>query len=90
MSIGLTAILILGAFSILLAALVLALISLIRSPETSNMIVALDLIAFIVMGYILVFSVVTGKGIYFDIAIVIALISFMGTVALSNYLKDQR
>lgn len=79
-----------GSLGILLVALVLALIRLIRGPERSSMIIALDLIASIVMGYILVYSVVTGKSIYIDIAIVISLISFMGTVAISIYLKENR
>lgn len=79
-----------GSFGALLAALVIALIRLIRGRETGNMIIALDLIASIVMGYILVYAVWVNKIIYFDIAIVIALISFMGTVAISNYLKENQ
>ena len=90
METGISQLLILGSFSILLAALVLALIRLIRGPESSNMVLALDLIASIVMGYILLYSVLTDKIIYFDIAIVISLISFMGTVAISIYLKEKR
>ena len=85
-----THLLIIGSFGALLAALVLALIRLIRGRETGNMIIALDLIASIVMGYILVYAVWVNRIIYFDIAIVIALISFMGTVAISNYLKENR
>jgi multicomponent Na+:H+ antiporter subunit F len=87
---GISQFLILGSFSILLAALVLALIRLIRGPEPSNMVLALDLIASIIMGYILLYSVLADKIIYFDIAIVISLISFMGTVAISIYLKEKR
>jgi multicomponent Na+:H+ antiporter subunit F len=87
---GITQLLILGSFSILLAALVLALIRLIRGPETCNMILALDLIASIIMAYILLYSVLSNKIIYVDIAIVISLISFMGTVAISLYLKGDR
>ena len=81
---------IIGSFAALLAALVLALIRLIRGPETGSMIIAMDLIASIVMGYILLYSVVVNKVLYFDIAIVISLISFMGTVAISSYLKQNR
>ncbi len=77
------------AFSALLLALVFAVIRLIRGPKSANMIVALDLIASIVMGYILLYTVLTDKIIYFDIAIIISLISFMGTVAISIYLKQK-
>ena len=87
---GITQLLILGSFSILLAALVLALIRLIRGPETCNMILALDLIASIIMAFILLYSVLANKMIYVDIAIVISLIACMGTVAISLYLKEDR
>lgn len=87
---GISQFLILGSFSILLAALVLALIRLIRGPETCNMILALDLIASIIMAYILLYSILSDKIIYFDVAIVISLISFMSTVAISLYLKENR
>ena len=82
--------LIAGSFTALLSALVIALIRLIRGPEKGNMIIALDLIASIVMGFILLTSVLTDKSIYIDIAIVISLIPFMGTVAVSIYLKSNQ
>jgi multicomponent Na+:H+ antiporter subunit F len=90
METGISLVLILGSFGILLAALVLSLIRLIRGPESSSMIIALDLIASVVMGYILVYAVLTNQTIYVDVAIVISLISFMGTVATSIYLKEKR
>lgn len=77
------------SFAALLVALVLALVRLIRGPGSSNTIIAMDLVASIVMAYILVYSVWVNKFIYVDIAIMISLISFMGTVAISIYLKDK-
>jgi multicomponent Na+:H+ antiporter subunit F len=77
------------AFVFLLLALVLAVIRLIRGPEPANMIVALDLIASIAMAYILIYTLFVDKAIYFDVAIIISLISFMGTVAISIYLKQK-
>ena len=77
------------AFGILLVAMVLAVIRLIRGPKSANMIVALDLTASIAMGYILLYTVLTNKVVYFDIAIIISLIAFMGTVAMSIYLKQK-
>ena len=77
------------AFVFLLLALVFAVIRLIRGPEPANMIVALDLIASIAMAYILIYTLFVDKAIYFDVAIIISLISFMGTVAISIYLKQK-
>jgi multicomponent Na+:H+ antiporter subunit F len=41
------------------------------------------------MGFILVYSISSGKAIYFDVAIAIALVSFMGTVGISTYLRTK-
>jgi multicomponent Na+:H+ antiporter subunit F len=51
--------------------------------------VALDLIASIIMGSILLYSLLVDREIYFDIAVVIAMISFLGTVGISIYLKSK-
>ena len=77
------------AFGILLLAFVLALIRLFRGPESSDRIVALDLIASLVMGFILLYSLLVGREVYFDIAIVNAMISFIGTIGISIYLKKK-
>ncbi|MFO7670924.1 MAG: monovalent cation/H+ antiporter complex subunit F [Bacteroidales bacterium] len=75
------------AFGLLLLAFVFALYRLFRGPSSSDQIVALDLIASIVMGFILLYSLLVDREIYFDIAIVIAMISFLGTIGISIYLK---
>lgn len=76
------------SFGALLLSMLLALIRLFKGPATSDRIIALDLIASIVMGFILLYSIVVDREVYFDIAIVISLISFIGTVAVSIYLKQ--
>ena len=77
------------SFSALLLALVFALVRLVRGPSSSDRIISLDLVASVVMGFILLYSVLVNKGIYFDIAIVISLISFIGTISISIYLKQK-
>jgi multicomponent Na+:H+ antiporter subunit F len=77
------------AFSMLLAALVLSFIRLMRGPSINDRIAAMDLIAAVVMGFILVYSILINKSIYFDIPVIISLISFIGTVAVSTYLKHR-
>ena len=76
--------------AILLAALVLTFVRLAKGPSVHDRIVALDLTASIIMGFILLYSVLIRKAIYFDMAIVISLISFIGTVAISTYLKQKK
>ncbi|MBN2486979.1 MAG: hypothetical protein JXB34_13470 [Bacteroidales bacterium] len=75
------------SFGILLLALVIAFARLYMGPTVHDRITAMDLIASVVMGFVLIYSVLVNKTIYFDIAIIISLVSFIGTVAISTYLK---
>ena len=77
-------------FGMLLLAFVLAFIRMLKGPDMSDRIVAMDLIASVTMAFILSYSVLVQKAIYFDIVIVISLISFIGTVAISTYLKQKK
>lgn len=76
-------------FTMLLVAFALAFARVVKGPSARDRIVALDLIASVTMGFILTYSVVINNAIYFDIVIVISLISFIGTVAISTYLKQK-
>lgn len=75
------------AFAMLLAAMVLASLRLMKGPSINDRIAAMDVIAIVVMGFVLVYSVLINNAIYFDIPVIISLISFIGTVAVSTYLK---
>ncbi|HKL30969.1 MAG TPA: monovalent cation/H+ antiporter complex subunit F [Tangfeifania sp.] len=77
------------SFSFLLAALILAFIRLLRGPTINDRIAAMDVIAVIVMAFVLVYSVLIQKSIYLDLPVIISLISFIGTVAISTYLKHR-
>jgi len=77
------------AFGFLLMALLFAFFRIVRGPSVNDRVAALDLCAAIIMGFVLVYSIVVKKAIYFDIAIVISLISFIGTVAISTYLRSK-
>ena len=78
------------AFAMLLLALGISLFRLILGPAIRDRIVAMDLIASITMGFILVYSVLMKESMYFDIVITISLISFIGTVSISTYLKNKK
>lgn len=78
-----------GAFVLLLMAMLISLYRLISGPTVYERIVSLDLIASIVMGFVLLYSIVVNKALYFDVVIIISLISFIGTVSISTYLKTK-
>ena len=77
-------------FGMLLVAFALAFLRMLKGPDMSDRIAAMDLIASITMAFILAYSVLVQKAIYFDIVIVISLISFISTVAVSTYLKQKK
>lgn len=77
-------------FAMLLVAFLLVFIRLTKGPDTTNRVAAMDLTASIVMAFILLYSIVIENPMYFDIVIVISLISFIGTIGISTYLKQKR
>jgi len=79
-----------AGFAMLLIAFLLVFIRLTKGPDVSNRIAAMDLVASIVMAFILLYSLLIKNAMYFDIVIVISLISFIGTIGISTYLKQKR
>lgn len=74
------------SLAMLLLALFFALVRLVKGPTINDRIASLDLVASIVIGFILLFSVLYEEIVYFDLAIIISLVTFVGTVAISTYL----
>lgn len=70
----------------LVAALALALVRVIKGPTPFDRIVALDLIGGICLCLIVMFAIHFGQKVLLDAAFVIALVSFIGTVAFARYL----
>lgn len=62
-------------------------IRLIKGPRLADRVVALDLISILAMGYIIVYAVRYQQQGFFDVAIILALISFLGTAAFAYYLE---
>jgi multicomponent Na+:H+ antiporter subunit F len=77
------------AFAFLMSAMIITLARLLKGPSVNDRIAAMDLIASIIMGVILVYSVLINNAMYFDVPLIISLISFIGTIAVSTYLKQK-
>lgn len=77
------------SMALLLAALLIGFIRLAIGPGVADRVVAFDLISLTIVGFILIYSVHNKDAIYIDIPIVIALVAFIGTVAISSYLKQK-
>ena len=69
------------------AGIVLAFVRLVRGPSLPDRVIALDLMATLIIAISAAYSVVTEQPAYLDVAIVLALITFQGTVAFAYYLN---
>jgi multicomponent Na+:H+ antiporter subunit F len=69
--------------------MLLALYRLAKGPSLPDRIVALDLIASLSIGFTIVFAIYTRQVRYLDIAAIVALVIFIGTVAYATYLKKK-
>ncbi|MBK5944341.1 MAG: pH regulation protein F [Halorhodospira halophila] len=74
-------------FAMLSASLVLAFVRLAKGPMLPNRVVALELIASILVGFIGVYAIHTGVDHFIDVAIVLALLAFMAAVGFARYLE---
>jgi multicomponent Na+:H+ antiporter subunit F len=75
------------ALGILMVALFLAIYRLILGPSLPDRVVALDLIGVISLGIVLVLTIRTNEPVYLDVAIVLGIVAFLGTVAFARYLE---
>ncbi|OEO30925.1 cation:proton antiporter [Devosia insulae DS-56] len=77
------------ALGLLLVGMLLAVIRLIRGPNLGDRILALDMITVLATGFIAAVAVLTGFSLYVDIAIALALVGFLATVAMARYLMSR-
>ena len=77
-------------FALLCAASLLAFVRLVKGPTIADRVVALDLLAIISVGVIIVYDVATSLPVFLDAAIVLALVGFAGTIAFARYIERRR
>ena len=71
----------------LAAAMLLVFVRLVKGPTLPDRIVAIDLFGVLVVGLIVVLAGWSGVQATLDAAIVIALVSFLGTIAYATYVE---
>ena len=74
-------------YLVLMAALLLAFVRLAVGPSMPDRVVALDLIANLVVATTALYAITTDQQVLLDVAIGIALITFLGTVAFAQYIE---
>lgn len=76
-------------FPILSISVILIIIRFLKGPSIVDRVIALDLIITTGIGIIAVYSIITNQPTFLDIAMILALIAFLGTVAFSYYLEKR-
>jgi multicomponent Na+:H+ antiporter subunit F len=75
------------AMVVLGLAMVLAVVRLVRGPTLADRVVALDLLAFFAAGIVAIGAVLSERSELLMVAVVVALLTFMGTAAFALYLE---
>ncbi len=75
------------ALSTLIAAFVLCMVRLLSGPTLPDRVIALDLMAFTVIAFIAVYAVYSGQPVFLNVALALALIAFLGTIAFARFIE---
>lgn len=78
------------SLGMIMLAILIAAFRLVRGPTLPDRVVALDLIGVLIVGIAVTSAAMTGRRYFLDVAIVIALISFVGTVGYARYVETVR
>jgi len=74
---------------ILVVAFLIAFVRLARGPSLPDRVVALDLMTALSVGIIGTYAIREDQAVFLDVAIVLALITFVATVAFARYLEKR-
>ena len=75
-------------WGLLVLAILLAFVRLLLGPSLADRVVVLDLLASLSQGAIAVYAIVTREPALLDVAIAIALLSFLSTIAFARYIEQ--
>ena len=67
-----------------------ALLRVLWGPNLADRVVALDLVAYLAMGFLSAYAVLAGEDTFIDVALVLGLLAFLGTVAVARYIERVR
>lgn len=72
---------------ILAVCLVLAAVRLVRGPHVLDRVLALDFMIVVGVGMLGFYAIATEQPTYLDVAVVVALLSFLGTIGFAHYVE---
>ncbi len=68
-------------------AFLLALFRFVKGPSPADRVVAFDVMTIVAITGIVLTALVEGRGIYLDVALIYALLSFLGVIVVARYLE---
>jgi multicomponent Na+:H+ antiporter subunit F len=74
---------------LLSVAIFLTFVRLVRGPSLPDRVVALDLLSTLGIGVIAAYAIATDQPVFLDVASILALVTFLGTVAFAYYLEQR-
>jgi multicomponent Na+:H+ antiporter subunit F len=78
------------ALTMLALGVALTFVRLVRGPTLPDRVISIDLIGILIVCVLVVVAGDSGQPAFLDVAMVIALISFVGTVAYARYVERER
>jgi multicomponent Na+:H+ antiporter subunit F len=72
---------------LLILGVLFAFYRLLQGPSLPSRVIALDMISVLGIGIIVIYAVVSDQPVFVDVASVLALVSFLGTVAFAAYVE---
>lgn len=77
------------ALILLALSLLVSVVRIVIGPTLADRVLALDLMTVVAMGFVGAIAVRTGLTLYLDIAIAVALLGFLATIAFARYIIRQ-
>ncbi len=77
-------------FFLLLAAMFLGFLRLALGPSLPDRVVALDLLTVLAVGFSALFAIAAGEPAFLDVAIALALVAFLATVAFARFAERRQ
>jgi multicomponent Na+:H+ antiporter subunit F len=76
-----------GSLVLLALCLLASFVRVLAGPRLADRVIAVDLLAYTAVGMMGLWAVITDQSAYIDAALVLALIAFLGTVAMARYIE---
>ena len=78
------------SIALMLAGSLLGILRLVKGPSTIDRVIAMDVLTIIAISLISVIALISNRFIYLDVAIVYALLSFLGVIAVARCKENRQ